>query len=104
VARIAAGSPAAAAGFEKGDVILSVNGRDIRQMRELPLIVAEMPIGQMVAVTVWRRNTALTLRPIIVEMPVSPEVAELTPGASGGRRSERQTPLPSPVTAAFPAI
>jgi serine protease Do len=104
VVRIAAGSPAAAAGFEKGDVILSVNGRDIRQMRELPLVVAEMPIGQMVAVTVWRRNTALTLRPTITEMPVSPEVAELTPGASGGRRSERQTPLPALVSAAFPAI
>ena len=104
VAKVAAGSPAASAGFEKGDVILSVNGRDIRQMRELPLVVAEMPIGQMVAVTVWRRNTALTLRPIIMEMPLSPEVAELTPGASGGRRSERQTPLPSPVSATFSAI
>jgi serine protease Do len=104
VARVGAGSPAAAAGFKKGDVILSVNGREIRQMRELPLVVAEMPIGQMAAVTVWRRNTALTLRPMIMEMPVSPEVAELTPGADGGRRSERQKALLSPVSAAFLAI
>ena len=73
-------------------------------MRELPLVVAEMPIGQMAAVTVWRRNTALTLRPMIMEMPVSPEVAELTPGADGGRRSERQKALLSPVSAAFLAI
>jgi serine protease Do len=104
VAKVGAGSPAAAAGFEKGDVILSVNGRDIRQMRELPLVVAEMPIGQMAAVTVWRRNTTLTLRPIIMEMPANPEVAELTPGANAGRRSERQKPLLAPASATFSAI
>src|SRR6516165_1545486 len=42
VAKVGAGSPAATAGFERGDVILSVNGLEIRRMRDLPLVVAEM--------------------------------------------------------------
>src|SRR5271168_2307788 len=46
IAKVGAGSPAAAAGFEQGDVILSINGQDIRRMHDLPLVIAEMPIGR----------------------------------------------------------
>jgi serine protease Do len=77
VAGISAVGPAARAGFAQGDVILSVNGHDITRMRDLPLVVAEMPIGQPADVTVWRRNQKITLRPIIAEMPESPETADL---------------------------
>ena len=104
VARVGAGSPAAVAGFEQGDVILSINGRDIRRMRDLPLVIAETPIGQMAAITVWRRNAAMTLRPVISEMPTNPEVAELRQGANDGRRSERTMMAPVPVSASSPAI
>jgi serine protease Do len=104
VAKVGPGSPAAAAGFEKGDVILSVNGRDIRRMHDLPLLVAEMPIGQTASVTVWRRNAAVTLTPLISEMPTNPEVAEQTHGANDGRRSERPMISPLPVSAGSPAI
>jgi serine protease Do len=76
VSKVGSGSPAAAAGFEKGDVILSVNGRDIKRMHDLPLAIAEMPIGEIVAVTVRRGNAALSLRPVIGEMPANPPVAQ----------------------------
>jgi serine protease Do len=52
VAKVGAGGPAATAGFEQGDVILSINGRDVRRLRDLPLVIAEMPIGQTAAVTI----------------------------------------------------
>jgi serine protease Do len=104
VAKVGAGSPAATAGFERGDVILSVNGQDIRRMHDLPLVVAEMPIGRAAAITVWRRNAAVTLRPLISEMPTNPEVAELTPRANNSRRSEQPTISPLPVSAASPEI
>jgi serine protease Do len=105
VVKVGAGSPAATAGFEQGDVILAINGRDVRRMHELPLVIAETPIGRMAAVTVWRRNAALTLRPVISEMPTNPEVAERIEGAKDGRHSERATTMvPSPVSAASPAI
>ncbi len=105
VVKVGAGSPAATAGFEQGDVILSINGRDITRMRDLPLVIAETPIGRMAAVTVWRRNAALTLRPVISEMPMNPEVAERSGGANDGRRSERATTMvPSLVSTASLAI
>jgi serine protease Do len=105
VVKVGAGSPAATAGFEQGDVILSINGRDVTRMHELPLVIAETPIGRVAAVTVWRRNAALTLRPVISEMPTNPKVAERSEGANDGRRSERATTMvPSAVSAASPAI
>jgi serine protease Do len=105
VVKVGAGSPAATAGFEQGDVILSINGRDITRMRDLPLVIAETPIGRTAAITVWRRNAALTLQPVISEMPMNPEVAERSGGANVGRRSERATTMvPSPVSTASPAI
>jgi serine protease Do len=104
VAKVGSGGPAAAAGFEQGDVILSINGREIRRMHDLPLVVAEMPIGQAAAVTVWRHNATVTLRPLISEMPTNPVVAEDSHRFNGGRRSERPTLSPLPAAATAPAI
>ena len=99
VAKVGVGGPAAAVGFEPGDVILAVNGGEIRRMHDLPLLVAEMPIGQTATVTVWRRNATVVLRPIITEMPLDPEIAELERGGGTGRGSQRLPFLPLPVTA-----
>jgi len=104
VAKVGAGSPAAAAGFVPGDVILSINGLEIRRMHDLPLVIAETPIGRMAAVTVWRGNAALSLRPVVGEMPSNPMVAELSPEKPGGGRSEGPVVAPVPVSAASPAI
>lgn len=82
VAGVSAGGPAALGGFAPGDVILSVEGHPIATMRDLPFVVAELPIGRSAYVTVWRRNREITLRPIIAEMPESPQVAELAPAGA----------------------
>jgi serine protease Do len=89
VAGVSADGPAARAGLVQGDIILSVNGHDISRMRELPLIVAEAPIGETAAVTVWRRNAVTTLRPIIGEMPEGSGALETRQGAPEGQRLER---------------
>jgi S1-C subfamily serine protease len=39
------GSPAAAAGFKRRDIIVSYNGTALHQHDELPLLVANTPIG-----------------------------------------------------------
>jgi serine protease Do len=77
VAGISPGGPAAHAGFAEGDVILSVNGQDISTMRDLPLIVAEMPIGDAANVVVWRQNKELRLQPVIGQMPETGQMADL---------------------------
>jgi serine protease Do len=75
VAGVSAGGPAARAGFAQGDVILSINGHDVERMRDLPLAVAAMPIGQPAEMAVWRQNRRIDLRPVIEEMPASPAAA-----------------------------
>ncbi len=79
VAGVSPGGPAARAGIEQGDVILKVDRHDIVRMRDLPLIVAETPIGEPAEVTVWRHGRDLSLHPVIGEMPASSAVAELEP-------------------------
>jgi serine protease Do len=91
VAGVGSGGPAARAGFEQGDVILAVNGHDIEKMRDLPLAVAEMPIGQPAAVTVWRQNREIGLNPVIAEMPPSEQ-------ASAGEVDEGEAPSPAPAS------
>jgi serine protease Do len=104
VAKVGSGSPAAEAGFRQGDVILSINGQEIKRMHDLPLVVAEMPIGQMAAITVWRGNSALSLRPVIAEMPVNPAVAELARERPGSGRSGGAFVAPLLVSMSWPAI
>ncbi len=48
--------PAKPAGLEPGDVVVKFDGRDIREMRDLPKIVAETPVGKNVDVVVIRKG------------------------------------------------
>ena len=54
-------SPAEAAGFENGDVILAIAGEDVETPRELVFAVADRPIGEAVDLTVWREGERETL-------------------------------------------
>jgi serine protease Do len=48
--------PAKPAGIEAGDVIIRFDGRDIKEMRDLPRIVADTPVGKEVEVIVLRKG------------------------------------------------
>jgi serine protease Do len=48
--------PAKPAGLEPGDVIVKFDGREIKDMRDLPRIVADTPVGKEVDVTIVRKG------------------------------------------------
>ena len=48
--------PAKPAGIEAGDVVVKFDGQDIREMRDLPRIVADTPVGKDVEVIVIRKG------------------------------------------------
>ena len=54
VASVAPNSPSEKAGVKAGDIILEFNGEKIREMKELPIIVARTEVGKKVKVKIWR--------------------------------------------------
>src|SRR6188472_1923579 len=48
--------PAKPAGIEPGDVIIKFDGKDIKEMRDLPRVVADTPVGKDVPVIVVRKG------------------------------------------------
>lgn len=48
--------PAKPAGIEPGDVIVTFDGKEIKEMRDLPRIVADTPVGKEVQVVVIRKG------------------------------------------------
>ncbi len=68
VSDVAPGGPAASAGMRRGDVITSFDGRDVKDATDLPLMVAETPVGKTVAVKILREGRELDLKITIAEM------------------------------------
>jgi len=88
VAGVVDDSPAAAAGFKSGDVILSFNKVEVPQSRRLPRIVADTGVGKEVDVEVWRDGKNMTLRVTLGELE-KVDVASFSPSGERGEKSER---------------
>jgi serine protease Do len=79
VASAREGGPAAASGIQAGDVILRFNNIDVREMRFLPRIVADTPVGAQVPVVVWRNGREETLTVTVGELPADQQQAAVQP-------------------------
>ncbi len=60
VASVAENSPSDKGGVKAGDIILEFDGTDIKEMTELPKIVAQTEVGKIVEVKIWRNKKELT--------------------------------------------
>jgi serine protease Do len=60
VASVAENSPSDKAGVKAGDIILEFDGEKIKQMKELPMIVAKTKVGKKVRVKIWRNKREVT--------------------------------------------
>jgi serine protease Do len=86
-------SPADKAGIKPGDIIIEFNQKAIKEMNELPRLVAAVPVGREAEVKVLRNGSPLVFKVVIQELddkqmassssPAKPElglsVQELTP-------------------------
>jgi len=88
VARAQEDGPAARGGIRNGDVVLRFNGQEVREMRTLPRIVAETPVGRQVPVVVWRDGREQTVQVTVGELPAEPQQAAATPAPQTVRPTE----------------
>jgi serine protease Do len=82
VASVTPDGPAAAAGIQVGDIILTFDGNDITAMRQLPKVVAQTPIDKTVDIVVLRKNDRVTLKAKVGRLEEEAAKPE------GGKKSE----------------
>lgn len=80
VIEVSPDSPAGKAGIKLGDVITRFDGRDVKEMRQLPRIVAETKIGKEVDVDVFREGKTHSFDITVAELEeTDEEMAEDAP-------------------------
>jgi serine protease Do len=68
VSQVVPGGPAAQAGIERGDVIVSFNGNILKSAHDLPFLVATTPVGKKVQVEVLRNGEKKTFEVEVGEL------------------------------------
>lgn len=81
VAGVLAGSPAASAGIEVGDIIERFDDHEIMEMRDLPRAVASTKAGSDVEVQILRNGKPVSLRLNVGDMPVAERQAAAEPAS-----------------------
>ncbi len=81
VAEVTPGSPAAEGGIETTDIIISFDGKEVDETRELQRIVAETAVDSRVPVTVWRDGEERRMRITVGELEVAEEQGLLNASA-----------------------
>ena len=77
------GGPADKGGIESGDIIIKVDGREVRNSAELPRIITAIRPGTKVTLTVWRKGS---------QRDVSVTVAELKEEVAGAQQRRGAAP------------
>ncbi|OQY50882.1 MAG: serine peptidase [Candidatus Parabeggiatoa sp. nov. 2] len=85
VAKVLPDSPATAAKFKVGDIIIKFGGKNIERSADLPPIVGSTNVGSKVATTVIRQGKQVTLEVTIGELPSEEDVQLALRGSKGGQ-------------------
>jgi serine protease Do len=75
VSRVVPDSPAAKAGFEAGDIILTFDGKTVETSSDLPPIVGRTAVGQKTTVEIMRQNKRQSIAVVIEELPEDEQLA-----------------------------
>ncbi|MCJ7833339.1 MAG: DegQ family serine endoprotease [Deltaproteobacteria bacterium] len=83
VGDVTPGSPADKVGIKPGDIIIEFDGKAIKDMNELPRLVAAVPVGKMVEVKVLREGKPQTFKVQVQEL----DDKQMASGPSQGKES-----------------
>ncbi len=84
VSSVTPGSPAEKGGIRRGDVIVSFDGKPVKEMNDLPYMVATTEIGKRVPVTVIRQGEKVTLE-VVIATQKAEEAEEEAPAEAQAR-------------------
>jgi serine protease Do len=82
VASVTPNSPAAKAGLKPGDIILSADGKPVKTVHDLPRLVAAMPPGQKLEMTLRRSGKEMNVAATTSEMEQQEQQAAASTGSS----------------------
>jgi serine protease Do len=80
VAEVRPGTPAEKVGIKRGDIIIEFNGQPIKEMNELPRLVAATAPGTKAAVKILREGKEKTFSLTVTELTDEPGSAEVREG------------------------
>ena len=96
VAGIIKGGPVDKGQIQPGDVVLKFDGKDIHEMRDLPRVVAESPVGKAVDVLLVRKGKEMTVQVTLGRLEDGEKIAgnEDAGGQDEGNRGgDEQAPV-----------
>jgi len=90
-------SPAEKAGLKSGDIVLSLNGNDVRDSRDLSLKVSRMAPGNTAKLKIFRDGKQFEIAAVLGDVPAEKAVAAIQagPASSGPRLGVSVQPLTS---------
>jgi len=91
VTEIMKGSPAEKAGLRRGDIIIEVDDKEIKNVESLRNTIAQSTVGRSIKLTIIRDGKHLTLTAKITEFPQ--DMAQTTPQESEDRFSYQENAL-----------
>ncbi|CAN7325026.1 Do family serine endopeptidase [Rhizobium rhizogenes] len=95
VAGVIKGGPVDNGSIKAGDVILKFDGKDVDEMRDLPRVVAESPVGKAVDVVIMRDGKQQTVKVTLGRLEDSDQAAAATSDKGGGD-DKNKTPRLAP--------
>jgi serine protease Do len=85
VAGVIKGGPVDDGSIKSGDVILTFDGKPVNEMRDLPRVVAESPVGKQVDVIVLRDGKQQTVKVTLGRLEDSDQAASASGSGSGSQ-------------------
>ena len=82
--------PAKPAGLQSGDVIVKFDNKEIKESRDLPKLVASLPVGKEVEVVIVRKGQEMTKTVKLGRLEDGEKVAALTPPVDDEAAAEKK--------------